>query len=218
MSSISGPEHLSGHHRDTLLQIFQEKTNHNVEWHDVMSLLEAIGSIEQQHDDMFLFRLGQETEVLRRPSTKDIDGQQLRRPATDIDERRLRQNGHGTRRQGQRSLSPATPAPSVSRRRTMAKLIYVANTSLDGYTEDPDGGINWGTPDEEYFSFINDLERPVGTYLYGRRMYESMVYWETAPTTDQPPWVGEFSTIWRAADKIVFSKDPRFGVEREDDP
>ena len=77
MSSITGPEHLSGHHRDTLLQIFQQETNHNVEWHDVMSLLEAVGSIEQQHDDMFLFRIGQETEVLRRPSDKDIDGQQL---------------------------------------------------------------------------------------------------------------------------------------------
>jgi dihydrofolate reductase len=88
----------------------------------------------------------------------------------------------------------------------MAKLIYVANTSLDGYSEDPDGGIDWGTPDEEYFSFINDLERPVGTYLYGRRMYEAMVYWETAPTTDQPPWVIDFTDIWRAADKVVFSK------------
>jgi hypothetical protein len=77
MSSISRPEHLSGHHRDTLLQIFQEKTNYNVEWHDVVSLLEAVGSIEQRHDDMFLFRIGEETEVLRRPSGKDIDGQQL---------------------------------------------------------------------------------------------------------------------------------------------
>ena len=77
MSSISGPEHLSGHHRDTLLQIFQQKTNHNVEWHDVESLLNEVGSIEQQHDDMFVFRIGQETEVLRRPSDKDIDGQQL---------------------------------------------------------------------------------------------------------------------------------------------
>jgi hypothetical protein len=77
MSSIPGPEHLSGHHRDTLLQIFQKKTNYNVEWHDVVSLLEEVGSIEQQHDDMFLFRIGQETEVLRRPSDKDIDGQQL---------------------------------------------------------------------------------------------------------------------------------------------
>jgi hypothetical protein len=77
MPSISGPEHLSGHHRDTLQQIFQKKTNYNVEWHDVISLLEEVGSIEQQHDDMFLFRIGQETEVLRRPSGKDIDGQQL---------------------------------------------------------------------------------------------------------------------------------------------
>jgi hypothetical protein len=77
MSTAPGPEHLNSHHRDTLQQIFQEKTNYNVEWHDVMSLLGAVGSIEQQHDDMFLFRIGDETEVLRRPSEKDIDGQQL---------------------------------------------------------------------------------------------------------------------------------------------
>lgn len=77
MSSPSQPGPLSGHHRDTLLQIFEQKTNHNVEWHDVVSLLEAVGSIEQPHDDMFVFRLGEETEVLRRPSEKDIDGQQL---------------------------------------------------------------------------------------------------------------------------------------------
>ena len=91
MSSLSGPEHLSGHHRDTLLRIFQQDTNYNVEWHDVMSLLEAVGSIEQRHDDMFLFRIGQETEVLRRPSGKDIDGQQL------VDVRRLLTNaGYAT--------------------------------------------------------------------------------------------------------------------------
>ena len=77
MSSASGPEHLNSHHRDTLLQIFEEKTNYNVEWHDVMSLLEAIGSVEQRHDDMFVFRIGEQTEVLRRSSDKDIDGQQL---------------------------------------------------------------------------------------------------------------------------------------------
>jgi dihydrofolate reductase len=88
----------------------------------------------------------------------------------------------------------------------MAKLIYVANTSLDGYTEDRDGGIDWGAPDEEYFSFINELERSVGTYLYGRRMYEAMIFWETAPIADQPPWVVDFANIWRAADKVVFSK------------
>jgi hypothetical protein len=77
MSTVPGPEHLNSHHRDTLQQIFQEKTNYNVEWHDVVSLLGAVGSVEQQHDDMFLFRIGEETEVLRRPSEKDIDGQQL---------------------------------------------------------------------------------------------------------------------------------------------
>jgi dihydrofolate reductase len=88
----------------------------------------------------------------------------------------------------------------------MAKLIYVVNTSLDGYCEDADGDINWGTPDEEYFGFINDLERPVGTYLYGRRMYEVMTFWDTAPIDEQPPWVVEFTNIWRAAHKIVFSK------------
>ena len=88
----------------------------------------------------------------------------------------------------------------------MAKLIYIANTSLDGYCEDRDGGIDFGAPDEEYFSFINDLERLVGTYLYGRRMYEAMIFWETAPIAEQPPWVVDFTNIWRAADKVVFSK------------
>ncbi len=83
MSSPSGPLQLSGHHRDTLLQIFQEPTGHNVEWHDVMSLLGAVGSIEQRHDDMFVFRIGEETEVMERSSDKDIDGQQL------VDLRRL---------------------------------------------------------------------------------------------------------------------------------
>jgi dihydrofolate reductase len=88
----------------------------------------------------------------------------------------------------------------------MAKLIYIANASLDGYTEDQDGGINWGTPDEEYFSSINGLQGSVGTYLYGRRMYEAMVYWETAPSAEQPAWVVDFTNIWRAANKVVFSK------------
>ncbi len=103
----------------------------------------------------------------------------------------------------------------------MAKLIYIANASLDGYSEDRDGRIDWGPPDEEYFSFINDLQRPVGTYLYGRRMYEAMVYWETAPVADQPPWIVDFTDMWRAADKVVFSKtlasvsSDRTTVERE---
>jgi dihydrofolate reductase len=106
----------------------------------------------------------------------------------------------------------------------MAKLIYIANVSLDGYVEDQDGGISWGTPDEEYFDSINSLQRPVGTYLYGRRMYEAMVYWETAPTADQPAWVAEFTDLWRAAEKIVFSKtidsasSTRTTLERTFDP
>jgi dihydrofolate reductase len=91
----------------------------------------------------------------------------------------------------------------------MAKLIYIANASLDCYSEDRDGGIDWGTPDEEYFGSINDLQRRVGTYLYGRRMYEAMVYWETAPVAGQPTWVVEFTTTWRSATKIVFSKTLR---------
>ncbi len=88
----------------------------------------------------------------------------------------------------------------------MAKLIYVANTSLDGYIEDRDGGIEWGDPDEAYFGLINDIERSVCTYLYGRRMYEAMIFWETAPIADQPPWVADFTNMWRAANKVVFSK------------
>jgi dihydrofolate reductase len=107
----------------------------------------------------------------------------------------------------------------------MAKLIYIANASLDGYCEDRDGGIDFGPPDEEYFGFINELERSVGTYLYGRRMYEAMTYWETAVIADHPPWVADFTTIWRKADKSVFSRtltsvasarttlEPEFNVE-----
>ena len=89
----------------------------------------------------------------------------------------------------------------------MAKLIYSAITSLDGYIADEDGNFGWAAPDEEVHSFVNDLERPVGTYLYGRRMYEVMVFWETAHTlADQPPAVQDYAEIWQAADKIVYSK------------
>ena len=89
----------------------------------------------------------------------------------------------------------------------MAKLIYSAITSLDGYVADEDGNFDWAAPDEEVHSFVNDLERPVGTYLYGRRMYEVMVYWEDADTVaDQPPAIQDFAEIWQAADKIVYSK------------
>jgi len=89
----------------------------------------------------------------------------------------------------------------------MAKLIYSIITSLDGYVADEGGQIDWGAPDEEVFAFINDSLRPIGAYLYGRRMYETMVYWETAQTLpDQQPVEQEFTQIWQAADKIVYSK------------
>ncbi|MDQ6790332.1 MAG: dihydrofolate reductase family protein [Candidatus Dormibacteraeota bacterium] len=89
----------------------------------------------------------------------------------------------------------------------MAKLIYSAITSLDGYVADEDGNFDWAAPDEDVHSFVNDLERPVGTYLYGRRMYEVMVYWETEPAVaGQPPVPRDYAEIWRAADKIVYSR------------
>jgi dihydrofolate reductase len=89
----------------------------------------------------------------------------------------------------------------------MAKLIYAAITSLDGYVADGNGNFDWAAPDEEVHRFVNDLERPIGTYLYGRRIYETMVYWETAHTLpDPPPFIQDFARIWQAADKIVYSK------------
>ena len=82
----------------------------------------------------------------------------------------------------------------------MAKLLYVMNASLDGYIADEDGKFDWGAPDEEYFSFLNDLLRPVGTYLYGRRLYELMQVWETDPAAAaQSPGTREFAAIWQAA-------------------
>lgn len=88
----------------------------------------------------------------------------------------------------------------------MAKLIYSAIASLDGYVADGDGNFDWAEPDEEVHAFVNDLERPVGTYLYGRRMYETMIYWETVDLADQPPVIRDFAEIWRQADKVVYSK------------
>jgi dihydrofolate reductase len=107
----------------------------------------------------------------------------------------------------------------------MAKLIYSAITSLDGYIADEDGNFDWAAPDEEVHTFVNDLERPVGTYLYGRRMYEVMTYWETAHTlADQPRYIRDFAEIWHAADKIVYSttleavSSARTRIERDFDP
>ena len=107
----------------------------------------------------------------------------------------------------------------------MAKLIYGAIASLDGYVEDESGEFGWSEPDEEVHRFVNDLEREVGTYLYGRRMYETMVYWETAHTAaDPPPHILDFAAIWQGADKIVFSRtlaeasSARTRIEPEFDP
>ena len=106
----------------------------------------------------------------------------------------------------------------------MAKLIYSALESLDGYIADQDGKFDWGEPDEEVHTFLNDLMRTIGTYLYGRRMYEVMVAWETLELADQPPHMQEFADMWRHADKIVYSKtleaasSAKTRLERDFDP
>jgi dihydrofolate reductase len=107
----------------------------------------------------------------------------------------------------------------------VGKLIYSTVTSLDGYVADEDGNFDWAAPDEEVHAFVNDLERKVGTYLYGRRMYEVMRYWETAQAvTDRPPVEQDYAQIWRAADKIVYSKtletvsSEKTRIERDFDP
>lgn len=89
----------------------------------------------------------------------------------------------------------------------MAKLIYAALTSLDGYVADEAGNFDWAVPDEEVHAFINDLERPIGTYLYGRKMYETMAVWEPPEAIhERTPAMLDFARIWQAADKIVYSK------------
>jgi dihydrofolate reductase len=107
----------------------------------------------------------------------------------------------------------------------MARLIYLALASLDGYIEDPDGNFDWAAPDEEVHRFINELERAAGTGLYGRRMYETMSVWDSDDFLDgAPPHISEYAEIWRAADKIVYSKTlqavstRRTRLEREFDP
>jgi dihydrofolate reductase len=107
----------------------------------------------------------------------------------------------------------------------MAKLIYSMITSLDGYAEAADGDLGVGAEDPEVHTFVNDLFRPVGTYLYGRRMYETMVYWETvADTSDLPPHIRQYARDWRAAEKVVYSttlesvSSARTRIERSFDP
>jgi dihydrofolate reductase len=107
----------------------------------------------------------------------------------------------------------------------MAELIYYAISSLDGYIEDAEGKFDWARPDDEVHAFVNDLLRPVGTYLLGRRMYETMVYWERPPDlAAQPPYVQDFAEIWHKAEKIVYSEtlqtasSAKTSIEREFDP
>jgi dihydrofolate reductase len=103
----------------------------------------------------------------------------------------------------------------------MASLIYAAIASLDGYVEDEHGQFDWAAPDEEVHAFVNDLERSIGTYLYGRRMYETMVYWET--DDDEAPVARDYGQLWRAAEKVVYSRtlravsSERTRIEREFD-
>lgn len=107
----------------------------------------------------------------------------------------------------------------------MAKLIYVAIESVDGYVADESGNFDWAAPDEELHRFVNELERPSGTQLYGRRMYEVLVGWESPEiSVGQPAYVQDFADIWRAADKVVYSRtldrvsSARTRIEREFDP
>jgi dihydrofolate reductase len=104
----------------------------------------------------------------------------------------------------------------------MAKLIYSAIASLDLYVEDESGDFGWARPDDELMQLLNDLERPIGTYLYGRRMYETLVYWETNGTgPDDSSVEREWAAIWRKAEKIVYSRtlgetrSARTRIERE---
>jgi dihydrofolate reductase len=104
----------------------------------------------------------------------------------------------------------------------VAKLIYSALASLDGYIEDASGKFDWAAPDEEVHAFVNDLERPIGTHLYGRRMYDVMAAWETID--DDAPVMRDFAEIWRAADKVVYSttldtvSTKKTRLERDFDP
>jgi dihydrofolate reductase len=107
----------------------------------------------------------------------------------------------------------------------VARLLYSAITSLDGYVEDQEGRFDWAAPDDSVHAFVNDLDRPIGTYLYGRRMYETMVFWETAHSlADQSQVVYDYASIWQAANKVVYSRTldvpstKRTTIERDFNP
>ena len=106
----------------------------------------------------------------------------------------------------------------------MAKLVYAALTSLDGYVADVDGNFDWAAPDEEVHAAVNDLERSIGTMLLGRRMYDVLVAWETMDTGDEPGPIKDYAELWRATDKIVYSRtletasSARTRIDRTFDP
>ena|SRR5437867_3064428 len=106
----------------------------------------------------------------------------------------------------------------------MARLIYSMLTSLDGYVADESGSFDWAAPDEEVHAVVNEMGRSVGTFLLGRRMYDVLVAWETMELADEPPVIKDFAAIWRAADKIVYSRtlervaSARTRIERNFDP
>jgi dihydrofolate reductase len=118
-------------------------------------------------------------------------------------------------------MAPGGPGDTFA----MAKLIFSAITSLDGYIEDEARRFDWAEPDDEVFRFVNELERPVGTYLYGRRMYETLVYWETADVLrEESPVAWDWMQLWRSADKVVYStsleavSSTKTRIERDFDP
>jgi dihydrofolate reductase len=106
----------------------------------------------------------------------------------------------------------------------MAKLIYSSIASVDGYVADETGNFDWAEPDEDVHTLVNELARPIGTFLVGRRMYEVLVPWETMDTEDDPPFIQDFARIWKAADKVVYSRtldhvgSTRTRIERRFDP
>src|SRR5688500_13092851 len=123
-----------------------------------------------------------------------------------------------SRRPGSDASASIAASPAVAERRSrrrscastggrgMARLIYVSNVSLDGYIEDEQGSFDWTAPGDELFAFITALVRPVGTYLYGRRLYDTMAPWETDPALgDQSKLMADFASVWQAADKVVYS-------------
>lgn len=106
----------------------------------------------------------------------------------------------------------------------MAKLLYTSLTSLDGYVADEEGKFGWAQPDEEVHSYVNELSRPIGTHLLGRRMYEVLRFWDDPDLTDEPPPIHEYARIWKGADKVVYSSTlesvsaARTRLERAFDP